>query len=879
MNSVPESEDQVNTSIDRLRSKVPLSKVRVKFSELDGFFEAKPTSVQELPAVEFLNFVTNGGEPVLIKDKKKAPYFCGELVEGPYVAGTRRKALKENPEEPNPVGRQRSARHCVGSSAVKLDLDGIDDLALQKVAAERKRLDLAGALFTTHSHGDPKKPGNRMRLVLILDRQATNAEFRIVSRVLAEVMLGGSLDKTEGEAYQQAGVYAAHPDRADLAQCKIFETKTGFAVSVDGALELAKEILPDGAAGWDLGEVPEHLRQRFGGASNDLSAGVGYAPPEESETNIQAVRELLGHVLPPDDRIDWGKVLWGILDLGWSCAEDLAREWAEANCAGHEGKWEKGFDNFATTFDPTRINAVGFGSIIHLAQANGWTGRLPWWKGESDRDDTKIQGDFAWVEEFNRKFAAVPYGGKMRVGFLEYDEVMRREMWSFMSFSAFKEMHLADHGVIRHNAKGPVIGAKGAWLGLPQRAPNRTLYFDPAQPPKLERDGFLNMWTGLAIHGSSAGGDAGPMLRHIREVVCANDETKVAYAMGWLAFLIQKPGERPGVNLVLRGRKGTGKGTLGNLICRILGRHALHIFNAKQLTGNFNAHLQDICFLFADEAFFAGDRSHIGTINGLTTEPTVLIEPKGVDSYEAVNRLSILMATNEDWVAPMTDDERRYAVMDVSSTRMGDRKYFNAMAAWAENDANVVALVEYLKKYDLGRFDVRAFPETEELKQQRGHSLPKWAMWWGAALHRGSLGYGGWRQEVGNDYMWASHKMYLNAHRATTYDYIPCWPSLVFPTPVGVFPTSRSMRGLASGLPHACGGVSQYGVALEIAELSSPRLWGCFLTGSVNDIVDAVFPTPVGVFFKFQEFRASFASAYFEASSEPCRVTNVIVPR
>ena len=54
---------------------------------------------------------------------------------------------------------------------------------------------------------------------------------------------------------------------------------------------------------------------------------------------------------------------------------------------------------------------------------------------------------------------------------------------------------------------------------------------------------------------------------------------------------------------------------------RILGQHALHISNSKHLVGNFNAHLRDCVLLFADEAFYAGDKAHVGVLNSLITEP------------------------------------------------------------------------------------------------------------------------------------------------------------------------------------------------------------------------------------------------------------------
>lgn len=49
----------------------------------------------------------------------------------------------------------------------------------------------------------------------------------------------------------------------------------------------------------------------------------------------------------------------------------------------------------------------------------------------------------------------------------------------------------------------------------------------------------------------------------------------------------------------------------------------------------------------------------------------------------------------------------------------------------------------------------------------------------------------------------------------------------VFPTPVGVFPTTQGQAGVDKGLPHACGGVSKIGALIGTVLASSPRLWGC----------------------------------------------------
>ena len=52
---------------------------------------------------------------------------------------------------------------------------------------------------------------------------------------------------------------------------------------------------------------------------------------------------------------------------------------------------------------------------------------------------------------------------------------------------------------------------------------------------------------------------------------------------------------------------------------------------------------------------------------------------------------------------------------------------------------------------------------------------------------------------------------------------------IVFPTCVGVFPSSREQTYLCPGLPHVRGGVSFYAWCEKMGWRSSPRAWGCFL--------------------------------------------------
>ena len=80
--------------------------------------------------------------------------------------------------------------------------------------------------------------------------------------------------------------------------------------------------------------------------------------------------------------------------------------------------------------------------------------------------------------------------------------------------------------------------------------------------------------------------------------------------------------------------------------------------------------------------------------------------------------------------------------------------------------------------------------------------------------------------------------------------------AMVFPTPVGVFPSPRRLMTSQTGLPHARGGVSDRSQPKSRKVASSPRPWGCFWRSHHTTTGQLVFPTPVGVFPKLRELAA-----------------------
>ncbi len=378
----------------------------------------------------------------------------------------------------------------------------------------------------------------------------------------------------------------------------------------------------------------------------------------------------------------------------------------------------------------------------------------------------------AVVTEFNASYMVVNEAGKAVIYAPNRDPILLRTYYDRLGFEDLKRLYLNRQIVVGRNNEGKPITKSAAeiWLRSPERRQFlRGVIFDPSG--RRAPAGTLNLWTGFAVQPKP--GSWRRMQNHIRDVLCQGNIEHYNYVLGWMAMLVQRPAEQGEVAVVMKGFEGTGKGTLARALKTILGQHGLAISNSKHLTGNFNAHLRDCVFLFADEAFFAGDRQHVGVLKSLITEPYLTIEAKYANAVQMPNFLHLMMASNEEWVIPASLEARRFFVLEVSDAHKDDHAYFAEI--WKEMEAGGYAAMLYdLLHHDLTGFNVRRVPFTEGLQQQKKLSLGTTEAWWADMLHRGyvfrsKLGleaeFGTWAEEVSTELLVASYSEFAERRR------------------------------------------------------------------------------------------------------------------
>jgi hypothetical protein len=514
-------------------------------------------------------------------------------------------------------------------------------------------------------------------------------------------------------------------------------------------------------------------------------ASAGLIEVPQTPYEMKRLTSALAAIPASCARDPWLHVGFALHSLRWERSDgsdvgfDLWNDWS-ATCP------EKySFHDVETvwrSFGKEGRSGVTLGTLYHLAEQHGWQGLLPRAADEQEvmpfaprgnphpPIETQPQSVFSLpagaphvnghasaeavlpealtkptnespLIDLNNKYAAIgDIGGKCLVlGWVPSKVDDTVHVPSFQSFRSFAERY-ANRYIMVQKKKGDgfeeeptQVGAY--WLKWKHRRSFDGIDLIPGQPPHLPGN-MLNLWQGFAVPPAAGRWDR--MKEHIAEILAEANADCLDYIMRWSAWAVQNPGERAEVAMVFRGDKGAGKGTFAHALRRMFGQHGLHISNAKHLVGSFNAHLRNCLLLYADEAFWAGDKQGESVLKALITEPVQMIEQKGVDAQQWKNRVHLIMTANAEWVVPASHDERRYAVFNVSNKRLKDEKYFSALHK-EMRDGGLAAMLHDLMHVDLGDWHPRRIPNTGALREQKARSMSLQESWWESLLQEGII--------------------------------------------------------------------------------------------------------------------------------------------
>jgi Family of unknown function (DUF5906) len=330
-----------------------------------------------------------------------------------------------------------------------------------------------------------------------------------------------------------------------------------------------------------------------------------------------------------------------------------------------------------------------------------------------------------WLARMNARHAVVLLGSRTVI----LDE-REHESPAFLKENDFHLWH--DNDRVPVGARD--VPVSKLWLRHRDRRQYERVVFEPGRTVDSR---WYNLWRGFACEPDPSG-SCELFLGHVRDNVCAGNREHYEWVLGFLADMVQRPNEKPGVALVLRGDEGTGKGFLANHVGELFPRHYVVVSHAEHITGRFNAHHQQALLMFIDEAFWAGDKRAEGVLKHLVTDEIVTTELKGLDPITTRNVSRFIVASNEDWVVPAGLKARRWAVIDVADTRKGDRAYFTAIEREWERGGKA-SLLHFLLNHDLRPVDLYRVPRTAGLLHQKIESMQPHERWWMECVHEGGI--------------------------------------------------------------------------------------------------------------------------------------------
>jgi hypothetical protein len=153
-----------------------------------------------------------------------------------------------------------------------------------------------------------------------------------------------------------------------------------------------------------------------------------------------------------------------------------------------------------------------------------------------------------------------------------------------------------------------------------------------------------------------------------------------------------------------KGPEGHRQDLFTEILARVIGRqNALITDDGNQLFAKFNWHLAGKVLLGAEEAFFAGDRKLNDRLKHLLTGGDIELEQKFGHRIRMKSMHRMIMTSNHANAIEITEDERRFFMLDVSDKRRGDDIYFVPLwrAANGEDDATLAAFMHELMTRDI----------------------------------------------------------------------------------------------------------------------------------------------------------------------------------
>ena len=481
-----------------------------------------------------------------------------------------------------------------------------------------------------------------------------------------------------------------------------------------------KEDVPKHIIQWT---TPDDCLNRFTVPGLSPSQSDENLPSKDATFTLNEKEAKLLRLCNPDDRKEWMQI--GMALKGMGVAYQVWEEWSRDSEKFDQGGCETQWKSYSTK-SKYKINTIYYWAKKHWAAKYHAV-------VESIYTSLWAEGEQQMVEYMNRECVYLEHMGT-KSSFMLID----KDSDTCLKTKSGMMDHFEDvDGVL--DAKGHRLNVFSIWCKSKYRRKCSKLDFYPSD----DYDGKnFNTFKGFAVPPESAKkGDVQPMLDHIKEIWCKNNEEQYEYTLNWLAHNIQKPWIKIGVALCLNSTdEGAGKGCIIHKHMAIIGKdHSEQIANDTDIFDTFTGAMSGKCMLNLNEAVWGGNKKNRGLLMNMITEPRCRIRFLNCEPFYETSFHNYIIDSNERWFIPAGPMSRRFFALAVSNKFSGketpeSKAHFAPILA-----VPVEAWAHYMYNRNIDGFDPRSFPETELLRQQAQMGLGTIEKWLRSAMVDGEF--------------------------------------------------------------------------------------------------------------------------------------------
>lgn len=199
------------------------------------------------------------------------------------------------------------------------------------------------------------------------------------------------------------------------------------------------------------------------------------------------------------------------------------------------------------------------------------------------------------------------------------------------------------------------------------------------------------------------------------KILTSHQDELENYLLNWLAHMLQKPFELPGVALIVTGKKGYGKDTLFDFLGEFVigSQYFTNYTENSQFFDHYDTLKAQKLMVKLEEADRTICMKNASSLKGMITGNKMVVNPKNKPSFQTSNFCRFVLTTNKGNPVEFSDGERRYVLLASSGEKKGDLPYWvnirkKLFTSWGGRQ-----VAEYLLARDISNFIPQALPKNE----------------------------------------------------------------------------------------------------------------------------------------------------------------------